>query len=188
MSDLPDRIKYQNAQAESKPIDIVKEALESRGVPSSEVIKPSYDMPEDFFVHSCENYCQEAVDAIRSNSVNSLRKLFADGTNLQCANKFGESLIHLACRRSHRDVVSFLVNEAGVSLRVRDDYGRTPFHDACWRSELDLELIDMLLEREPKLLMLCDKRGHTPLDYTRRCQWAELVPFLQARSEKFVAV
>jgi len=66
---------------------------------------------------------------------------FSGGTNLQCANRFGESLIHMACRRSHRDVVSFLVNEAGVSLRVRDDYGRTPFHDACWRPELDLELI-----------------------------------------------
>jgi len=187
MSDLPDRIKYQNAQAESKPIDIVRLALESRGVECSG-IKSSFDMPEGFFVQSSESYCQEAVDAIRSGDLDLLRKLFSGGTNLQCANRFGESLIHMACRRSHRDVVSFLVNEAGVSLRVRDDYGRTPFHDACWRPELDLELIDMLLEKEPKLILLSDKRGHSPLDYTRRSHWAELIPFLLERSEKFLPV
>ncbi|KAL7519778.1 hypothetical protein ACHAWX_004534 [Stephanocyclus meneghinianus] len=164
MSDLPDRIKYQNTQTETKPIDI------------------------EFFVQSSESYCQEAVDAIRSGDLGLLRKLFSGGTNLQCANRFGESLIHMACRRSHRDVVSFLVNEAGVSLRVRDDYGRTPFHDACWRPELDLKLIDMLLEKEPKLLLLRDKRGHSPLDYTRRSHWAELIPFLLERSEKFQPV
>lgn len=187
MSDLPDRIKYQNAQAESKPMDIVIQALESRGLPSNGA-KPSFDMPADFFVQSCENYCQEAVDAIRSNDIDALRKLHSNGTNLQCANKFGESLIHLACRRSCCDVVSFLVDEAGVSLCVRDDFGRTPFHDACWRGELDLELIDMLLDREPKLLMLTDKRGHSPLDYTRRGHWSELNPFLLERSEKFQPV
>ncbi|KAL3800168.1 hypothetical protein HJC23_001089 [Cyclotella cryptica] len=187
MSDLPDRMKYQTAQAESKPIDIVRLALESRGVECNE-IKSSLDMPADFFVQSSESYCQEAVDAIRSGDIDLLRKLLSGGTNLQCANRFGESLIHMACRRSHRDVVSFLVNEAGVSLRVRDDYGRTPFHDACWRAELDLELIDMLLEKEPKLLLLSDKRGHSPLDYTRRGHWAELMPFLLERSEKFQPV
>ncbi|KAL7483083.1 hypothetical protein ACHAW6_008734 [Cyclotella cf. meneghiniana] len=187
MSDLPDRIKYQNTQTESKPIDIVTRALESRGVEYNGV-KSSFDMPEEFFVQSSESYCQEAVDAIRSGDLGLLRKLFSAGTNLQCANRFGESLIHMACRRSHRDVVSFLVNEAGVSLRVRDDYGRTPFHDACWRPELDLKLIDMLLEKEPKLLLLRDKRGHSPLDYTRRSHWAELIPFLLERSEKFQPV
>ena len=128
MSDMPDRIKYQNAKADVKPMDVVKQALERRGFTSTET-KSAFDMPNDFFVQNSETKYQEMVDAIRSNDVDALRKLHSDGTNLQCANKFGESLIHLACRRSHRDVVSFLIDEAGVSLRVRDDFGRTPFHD-----------------------------------------------------------
>ncbi|KAL7434017.1 hypothetical protein ACHAXH_002216, partial [Discostella pseudostelligera] len=78
-------------------------------------------------------YGTEVVSAIRSNNVESLRKLHADGANLQCGNQYGETLIHLACRRSHRELISFLVKEAGVSLRVRDDFGRTPMHDVCWR-------------------------------------------------------
>ena len=187
MSDLPDRIKYQNAKADVKPMDVVKQALDARGITFTGT-KSAFDMPDDFFVKNSEANYQEIVDAIRSNDVDALRKLHSNGTNLQCANKFGESLIHLACRRSHRDVVSFLIDEAGVSLRVRDDFGRTPFHDACWRGELDLELIDMLLEKEPKLLMLSDKRGHSPLDYTRRGHWAELIPFLLDRASKFQPV
>jgi ankyrin repeat protein len=143
------------------------------------------EMEEGFFVTLTEMYDQKVVNAIRSNDVESLRKLHAGGTNLQCGNRFGETLIHLACRRSDKNLVSFLLDEAGVSLRVRDDFGRTPFHDACWRAEPDLDLLDMLLDRVPELLMLSDKRGHTPLSYSRREHWDKLVPFLLDRTDKF---
>jgi len=183
ISAVPDRIKYQSAHTDTKPIDIVKEALSSRGAKCD--TKPSMDMEGDFFLKVTEMYDTEIVNAIRSNDVENLRKLHAKGINLQCGNRFGETLIHLACRRSHRDVVSFLVNEVGVSLRVRDDMGRTPWHDACWRTEPDLDLLDLLLDQAPELLMLSDKRGHTPLDYARRQHWAVLVPFLLERKDKF---
>lgn len=186
ISAVPDRIKYQNAKAGTKPFDIVKEALSSRGAKCD--TKPSMNMEEDFFVKVTEMYDNEIVNAIRNNDVESLKRLSADGTNLQCGNRFGETLIHLACRRSHKDLVAFLVNDAGLSLRVRDDMGRTPMHDACWRAEPDLELLDMLLDRAPELLMLSDKRGHTPLDYSRREHWPVLVPFLLERTAKFRSV
>ena len=185
ISALPD-IKYQNAKDETKPINIVKEALLSRGLKSE--TKPSVEMEDGFFLKVTDMYGQEEVNAIRSNDVESLRKLSADGTNLECGNRFGETIIHLACRRSHRDLVKFLIDEVGVSVRVCDDYGRTPMHDACWRAEPDLELLDMLIDRAPELLMLSDKRGHTPLDYARREHWSVLVPFLRERTAKFQPV
>jgi len=183
ISAVPDRIKFQNAKPDTKPLDVVKEALSSRGVKCD--TKPSMDMEDGFFNKVTEMYDQEIVNAIRSNDVESLKQLHAKGTNLECGNRFGETLIHLACRRSHRDLVSFLVHEVGVSLRVRDDFGRTPWHDACWRTEPDLDLLDMLLDKAPELLMLNDKRGHTPLDYARREHWSVLVPFLLERTDKF---
>lgn len=186
ISELPDRIRYQNADAEIKPIDVVKQALASRGLPSE--TKPTSEMYDDFFVKSTVDHCQEAVDAIRSSNVEKLRELASGGTNFQCANRFGESLIHLACRRSHRSVIGFLINEGGVSLRVRDDYDRNPLHDACWRPEQDLELLELLIEKEPQLLMLSDKRGHTPLDYARRSHWEVLIPFLLERTSAFQPV
>jgi len=187
MSDLPDRIKYQNAKTDVvKPLDVVKDALSSSG--SKCETKSSMDMDDSFFVKVTDMYGGDVVNAIRSNDVDALRKLHADGTKLQCGNRFGETLIHLACRRSSRELVSFLVKEADVSLYVRDDFGRTPMHDCCWRAEPDLELFDMLLDEAPELLMLSDKRGHTPLDYSRREHWALLVPFLKERVHKFKSV
>ena len=183
MSALPDSIKYHNVKVDKTPIDVVKEALSSRGDKCD--TKPSMEMEEGFFVTLTEMYDQKVVNAIRSNDAESLRKLHAGGTNLQCGNRFGETLIHLACRRSDKNLVSFLLDEAGISLRVRDDFGRTPFHDACWRAEPDLDLLDMLLDRAPELLMLSDKRGHTPLCYSRREHWDKLVPFLLDRTDKF---
>ena len=183
ISEVPDRIKYPSFDSETKPIDIVREALSSRGLDPN--IKPSKDMGDGFFVKITEMYGNEVVSAIRSNNIQKLRKLHADGTILQCGNQFGETLIHLACRRSHRELVAFLVKEAGVSLRVRDDFGRTPMHDLCWRANPDLELFDILLEWAPELLMLSDDRGHTPLDYSRREHWDVLIPFLLERKSKF---
>ena len=186
ISEVPDRIKYQNVNSETKPFDVVREALSSRGLDYS--TKPSRDMEDGFFVNITEMYGHEVVSAIRSNNIDSVMKLHADGTNFQCGNQFGETLIHLACRRCHRELVSFLVKEAGVSLRVRDDYGRTPMHDLCWRANPDLELFDILLEYAPELLMLSDDRGHTPLDYSRREHWDVLIPFLLERTKKFQPV
>ncbi|KAL7531000.1 hypothetical protein ACHAXR_003794 [Thalassiosira sp. AJA248-18] len=186
ISAVPDSIKYQNAKDDTKPLDIVKEALSSRGAKPD--TKPSIDMENGFFHKITDMYDQEVVNAIRSNDVESLRKLHANGINLQCGNRFGETLIHLACRRSQLNLVSFLVKEVGVTLRVRDDFGRTPMHDACWRAEPNLELLDMLLDLAPELLMLSDKRGHTPLDYARREHWDVLKPFLLERTSKFQSV
>ena len=142
-------------------------------------------MPDDFFKQCEEMYIQEAVDAVRSSDVDTLRQLAAAGKNLQCGNRFGETLIHLACRRSHQDVVAFLIKEAGVSIKVRYDFGRTPMHDACWRCSVDLELMDLLIDSCPELLMLSDKRGHTPLDYARREHWEVLIPYLMEKKDKF---
>jgi len=183
VSAVPDRIKFQDVATNTKPIDVVKKALSSRGVACD--TKPSLDIEDHYFTKVTEMYDQETVNAVRSNNVVHLRKMHGKGINLQCGNRFGETLIHLACRRSDLELILFLVNEVGVSLRVRDDFGRTPWHDACWRTELDLDLLDFLLEQVPELLMTSDKRGHTPLDYARREHWVRLIPFLRERSDKF---
>jgi ankyrin repeat protein len=93
-------------------------------------------LPGDFFLEVTEkriaDYDNEVILAIRQGDIEMLRELLHQGKSMQCCNKFGESVLHMACRRGFSDVVSFLLDEAKVSLRVKDDYGRTPFHDACW--------------------------------------------------------
>jgi hypothetical protein len=130
-----------------------------------------------------EAYSNDAVSAVRSSDVDSLRELLSAGHSLECCNRFGESLLHVACRRSNAEIVSFLLNEAGVSPRIRDDYGRTPLHDACWRGNPEYEIVELLLSVEPRLAFVKDVRGHKPFQYARREHWGDWRKFLDEKRE-----
>jgi len=118
-------------------------------------------------------YDNELIRAIRSQDIPALRKLhFEQGRTLQAANNFGESVLHMACRRGFLKVVRFLLEEAHVHLCLRDDTGRTPLHDACWTATPNLELVNYLVEKDCDLLLMKDKRGHLPFDYVRKKDWS----------------
>lgn len=164
---------------DTNPDEYLKTIMEGMGYPSEPV--DTLSVSDFFHEHTAEQiaaYDNETCGAARSDDLQALRRLWRAGKILQCSNRFGESLIHIACRRGSFPVISFLLNEVGVSIRVRDDCGRTPLHDACWASQPNFEVIRMLIEREPDFLMLCDKRGHTPLAYVRREMWGDWCRFL----------
>lgn len=126
-------------------------------------------------------YQTDTVKIARSDDVEQLRLLFQSGVDLDCCNRFGESLVSMACRRGSVKLVRFLVEEANVSLLVRDDFGRTVLHDAFWTTEPRFELMEFLLSEVPDLLCVRDVRGHFPLDYIRSEHWTKWTNFLQER-------
>jgi len=128
-------------------------------------------------------YSNDAVAAVRTSDINALRKIYEEGRTLGCCNRFGESLLHVACRRSNADVVSFLLKEAGVSPRIKDDYGRTPLHDACWRGNPEYDIVELLLSEEPRLAFVKDVRGHKPFQYARREHWGGWKEFLDRKRD-----
>ena len=130
-----------------------------------------------------EAYSNDALSAVRTSDVDSLRQLHLAGHSLECCNRFGESLLHVACRRSSAEIVSFLLNEAKVSPRIRDDYGRTPLHDACWRGNPEYEIVELLLSVEPRLAFVKDVRGHKPFQYARREHWSGWRKFIDQKRE-----
>ena len=130
-----------------------------------------------------------AVRAIREKNVPMLRTMLEEGISLDACNRFGESLIHMACRRGDVNVVRFLLSEGRVNILVRDDFGRTPLHDACWTAEPHFGVMDVLLEHAPMSLLLAeDVRGHTPFHYARREHWESWVSYLKEREPKFTAL
>ena len=145
----------------------------------------SLTIPNDFFVHPQEEHFQsygaDLIAAVRSQDTDALRDLHRSGRTLFASNKFGESLLHMACRRGFTEVVEFLIHEADVPLRVRDDYGRTPLHDAAWTVEPNFDLIEILIAEEPLLMFIKDKRGHSPLEYVRNEHWREWNIFLKGK-------
>lgn len=112
-------------------------------------------------------YDMEVTTAARNNDLEALKALHEGGKSMDCCNRFGESLLHMACRRGFVDLGKFLLQEANLKVRISDDCGRNPFHDIFWSPTVQMELAKLILERDPTLLLVGDKRGHTPFDYAR---------------------
>jgi len=150
----------------------------------------SYKTMDDFFCgpteEEIESYKHDVLTAVRTGDIDTLRSLHKQGRPMKCSNRFGESLLHMACRKGMMDVVKFLVDEAHVPFTVRDDYGRSPLHDACWTQSLNFELINFILCKCPDLLYISDRRNHTPLSYVRREHWGQWKSFL-SDNKKLIA-
>ena len=156
------------------PADWVAQELQSSAAQCSPDDALTFLKPTDAMV---EAYTLEVVNALRTERVDELRRLYESGASLQCCNRFGESLLHMACRRGLAEIVRFLVREAGVSLLVRDDFGRTALHDAFWTPKPQFALVQFIVEEEPALLSVRDVRGFAPLHYVRKEHWREWCDF-----------
>jgi Ankyrin repeats (3 copies)/GAF domain len=147
-------------------------------------IKASHLM-EDYFPPISEEqmarYNVNVVSMARNNDLDGIKALFAEHGRdaLDCYNRFGEGLLTLACRRGFRDMVQFFMSEeVNLPVRVRDDYGRTPVHDACWNPAPLLEICEWIMEKDPSLFLLADKRGFTAFQYARQSDWQVWRQFL----------
>jgi hypothetical protein len=116
-----------------------------------------------------DSYDKDVVRALRDSNIPKLRERFLSGRTMNACNLFGESLLHMACRRGDLDVVRFLIREAQCRIDITDDYGRTPLHDACWTPQPNLSVVEELMSfADPLLWLRQDVRGHTPFEYARR--------------------
>jgi len=144
----------------------------------------------DFFLEVTDEgiaaFDQDVARAVREKNISFLRERKSSGKTLQCSNRFGESLVHMACRRGFTEVVQFFIKEGEVSLRVKDDFGRTPLHDACWSAEPNFGLMELLISHDPDLLMIEDVRGHSPFSYARKHHWVSWKKFLLEKRDIIV--
>lgn len=128
-------------------------------------------------------YFAEVARAVRAQDIAKLRQLQQSGVSFDACNSQGESLVHLACRRRNTDLLKFLIEEANVSLKVRDDWGKSPLHEMAWngrpREGNFFSAVKLILEKEPELLFAKDKRGSAPLQYVPKDSWNEWCHFLR---------
>jgi hypothetical protein len=123
-------------------------------------------------------YTIKVVSAVRTNDLEALKALQSDGQILNCFNRFGESLLTMACRRGFEDIVAYLLNQPDIDIRISDDSGRTVLHDACWNPSPQLKICKWILEREPALFFILDNRGCSAFHYARPEHWGIWRQFL----------
>jgi hypothetical protein len=177
------------AKAEPKkeyqhPQDLLRKILRENDISPKFTLALDVD---DFFLKmtskNVQAYDLRKATAIRQGDIPVLRAMHQKGEMLQCCNRFGESIVHTACRRGSAVCIKFLTEEAGVSLRVRDDFGRTALHDSCWTNVPNFELIKLVLKSCPDLLFVADRRGVYPLQYIRKDYHADWCKFLEENQD-----
>lgn len=99
-------------------------------------------------------------------------------------NRYSESIVHMACRRSELDVIEFILANGG-STTIIDDYGRTPLHDACWRPTPRFDVVTRLLDENLDLIRHVDARGSSPLEYVREEHWLDWCAYLYNQKDKY---
>lgn len=170
-------MKMLKTTATLRPLDHLLSVSNAKLVKSVELVNFFHKYTET----EVEAYGMEVTTAVRSRNLEQLIELHQQGQILQCSNRFGESILHMACRQGNLKMVQYMVNEGNVTLRVKDDFGRTPLHDAFWSVSPNFELVDYLIEKCPSLLFICDVRGHSPLQYVRMEHESSWTAFLEKR-------
>lgn len=144
-----------------------------------------YNKPTDFQQAS---YGTRITQAARTGDSQTLHKLIKCGLSRNPCNKFGESMVHIVCRRGKKGCAYDVLNqlcEIGCELQVCDDFGKTPLHDACWTVDPCFKTITLILSKDIRLLHMKDRRGSTPLDYLRKEKWKDMIEYLISKREQF---
>lgn len=150
----------------------------------------SFDQLKNYFLQTTPEitaaWDAELLRAIRNHDLARVKEMHRSGKPLQACNQFGESILHVCVRRGTPEILKFLLDEGGVTPRVCCDYGRTPLADAAWvlsDNPTSFEIMGLLLERCPEMLLITDRRGFTSLDYVPKNQWAACCHFLDEHAE-----
>ncbi|KAG7337314.1 ankyrin repeat domain protein [Nitzschia inconspicua] len=166
----------------TKPEDYLKSLFAKRGIEYKTVSGPTL-FTEGFFLEmkhkNYADYTNEVAFAARRGDMDSLKAHVASGKTAQCCNRHKESIIHTICRKGHFDMLQYVIQEAGVSIRICCDQYRTPLHDAAWTHEPNFKMIKMIIDACPDLLYVEDSRGHTPLAYVASPQHEQWCNFLK---------
>ena len=178
-----DKSKADHPMGNVNPLETLKEIRKSLGRDSEPV---SNETVRDFFQHTERHilaYDMTVMTAVRSNDLPAMKALHASGRELQCCNRFFESILHTVARRGLVDMLDFLLVDAKLDLRVCCASGRTPLHDACWTASPNFACIKRILHKCPDFLLIADNRNFTPLSYIPRDCWGEWNDFLQANPD-----
>ncbi|GKZ00958.1 hypothetical protein MPSEU_001047300 [Mayamaea pseudoterrestris] len=176
--DKPKAASVTNTQ---RPKDLLQELLAANGI--NKVEPRSYKtLLESYFLkvtpEMISSYDVALMTAVRTNDLATMQRFHDEGRNLQCCNRFHESILHTAARRGCTDIMSFLLHTAKLDLKVVCDSGRTPLHDSCWTGRPNFDVVTMILEACPDFLLISDNRNFTPLDYIPKEAYQEWCDFL----------
>ena len=106
-----------------------------------------------------------------------VRLLLDRGAVINIQTKWGTTPLHNACLTSVPEFVRLLLDRGAIVNVAKLDDGLTPLHWACMDSDVDLEVVRLLLDRRADLNAQ-GSDGHTPLYFACRDGKSEIASLL----------
>ena len=107
----------------------------------------------------------------------SLQWYLDQGFSVNYHNKFGETVVHYACKCSAVRCLHELI-ERKAFVGVSSINGRTPLHMALWHHrEISLPIIRLICDQEPSMLLSLDWLKALPTDNICPTQWPVVCDF-----------
>ena len=119
------------SEATVEPQHFFEAMMKTRGYSAtsySSIRSGYYNRPTQLQQASYDLFLVEVAKRLQTKK---LKDMINAGLSPNPSNNFGESLLHMICRRGWAEVLTFLVHELHVDVQIADDHGRTPMHDAC---------------------------------------------------------
>ncbi|CAN0278458.1 unnamed protein product [Ectocarpus fasciculatus] len=168
------------------PEDFLHDLLRERGYTTEMVAMKEtvYHRPPE--PDQVAAYDKAILRAVLDEDEAALERMRAAGRRMDACNRFGDSVLHMACRRGRAAALRFLLRAAGSAGVVSsDDFGRTVMHDACWTSSPRFDVASAVLDADTRLLRTLDSRGSSPLQYVPQDQWPMWCAFFENRKEVY---
>lgn len=128
--------------------------------------------------HQQASYGMKMSEITKQGEVDAMRQMLAGGLSANPANAYGESILHLVCRRGNIELLQVL-QQHGCNFEICDDYGRTPLHDACWSPRPAFACVELLLQHaDARLFYMMDRRGALPLSYVHKDHYPAWIAFI----------
>jgi Ankyrin repeats (3 copies) len=148
------------------PKEYLANLLQSRGyaIQPCDAHAAGYCQPASPLQIAC--FTDYMINLVKADDADTLRQLLAtDYISFNPANVFGESVVSIACRFGSIYILQMLIEEFRVNVSIADSYGRTCLHEACWNSQIQWPIVELLLGSDPHLLFVADVSGKVPMDY-----------------------
>jgi len=129
--------------------------------------------------------------SVQAGDLSRVRKLLADGANVNAKDKYGNTSLHYAITTVSRSYsldnvmkLMLLLIDKGADVNAGNQNNQTPLH---WAAAYGREEIVELLVKKRALVNVKDKDGHTPLDWAQRSEYQKIVDFLTIHgADKFI--
>ena len=127
------------------------------------------------------------INLVKQNAISELNDIFHCKVSPNPCNNYGESLVHMICRRGEILLLQMLLQH-GCTVQIADDYGRTPLHDACWAANPAFDVVTTLLNMDVTLLQMSDCRGFLPLSYVRKDHWNQWNTYIDSIKDTYFPI